>query len=123
MDKELEEFSLHSKGKFGRHPWCIECRNKDARERYARTGRSTPYTYKAQLRRYGMTLEDYQKLLTKQDEKCAICKNEGKLVVDHDHTTGIVRGLLCSKCNTGLGKLGDNIEKIEEVLGYLRRVG
>jgi len=57
---------------------------------------------------YNITLEDYQRMFDTQKGKCAICKkhqNEFKytLHVDHDHGTGKVRGLLCGKCNAGLG--------------------
>ena len=57
---------------------------------------------------YNMTLEDYQRMFDTQKGKCAICKkhqNEFKypLHVDHDHNTGKVRGLLCGRCNAGLG--------------------
>ena len=57
---------------------------------------------------YGITLEDYNKMLNEQEGKCAICQkhqNELKkiLYVDHDHKTGEVRGLLCKNCNVALG--------------------
>lgn len=78
-------------------------------------------------KRYGITLDDYTDMLIKQDYSCAICGNspeEGrnntyKLSVDHCHTTGEVRGLLCQKCNTGLGLLGDSYESILKALNYL----
>lgn len=56
------------------------------------------------FRTYGITLEEYDDLLRKQDEKCAVCMRHytefsKNLAVDHDHTTGEVRGLLCTYCN------------------------
>lgn len=53
--------------------------------------------------RYNLTEEQYQNLLNKQGNKCGICKQEVRLVVDHCHTTNKVRGLLCYPCNVGLG--------------------
>ena len=53
--------------------------------------------------RYGLTDEDYADLLSYQGARCAICGNVSKLSIDHDHTTGKVRGLLCQACNTRLG--------------------
>lgn len=53
---------------------------------------------------------------------CACClKPTDKLVVDHLHGTHHIRGLLCNSCNTGIGKLGDNIEGLERALDYLKR--
>jgi len=72
---------------------------------------------------YGITIEDYNTLLTQQGEKCAICgKHQSEfnypLHIDHDHKTGKVRGLLCSGCNTGLG----HFEKLhKEMQDYLKK--
>jgi hypothetical protein len=51
--------------------------------------------------------------------RCALCPYAGLLVCDHDHTTGLTRGWLCRKCNTGLGKLGDTVESVGRALAYL----
>lgn len=79
-------------------------------------------------RAYGLTEDDYAKLLDAQDGKCAICggdkpKNKSlkRMAVDHDHTTGMVRGLLCGPCNSGLGSFGDDIDRLEAAIRYLRR--
>lgn len=77
--------------------------------------------------KFGITLDDYHKMLEKQDGRCGICKSTeaggrwGTFAVDHCHTTGKVRGLLCSNCNNGIGKLGDTVEALESALDYLRR--
>lgn len=63
--------------------------------------------------------EKWIELIEKQKHKCALCDNTTNLALDHCHTTGKVRGILCIGCNTSLGKLGDTKEKIEEVLKYL----
>lgn len=74
---------------------------------------------------YGITLEDYEIMYSKQSGKCLICNsfknNKGKdgLVVDHCHTNGNVRGLLCFECNTGLGRFKDNIVLLENAIKYL----
>lgn len=77
------------------------------------------------LRRYGITIEQYNMLLEFQDGACAVCKrtenSDGKMLyVDHCHDTGAIRGLLCRKCNTGIGLLGDSVDGIEKALNYLR---
>lgn len=77
-------------------------------------------------RNYGMTPEEYDALLRKQDFKCAICGTEESgrrgssgLAVDHDHKTGRVRGLLCSPCNAALGAFRDDYEIILRARAYL----
>lgn len=70
--------------------------------------------------KHGITTEEYEALQEKQGGKCAICWNPAR-VVDHDHRTNKIRGLLCGSCNTGLGKLGDDIEGLKRAMKYLRR--
>lgn len=75
---------------------------------------------------YGLDLLTYKKILGKQNNACGICgvknnSNLKSLFVDHCHATGKIRGILCQKCNTGLGFLGDNIQSIKNVLTYLER--
>lgn len=73
------------------------------------------------LKKYSLSIEEYEKLLLAQEGVCAICKQTGtkQLAIDHDHETGKVRGLLCSSCNTGLGLLGDSLEALKNVILYL----
>lgn len=74
--------------------------------------------------RYGLSLEDYNKLVTKQNGRCAICLNcifRENLAVDHNHLTNQIRGLLCKPCNLGLGNFKDNIFNLENAIIYLRR--
>lgn len=59
-------------------------------------------------RKYDMTLEQYEALFEKQGGKCAICRQREPEVVDHDHVTNEVRGLLCHMCNKGLGMFREN---------------
>lgn len=82
-------------------------------------------------RNYNISLKDYLGIAEHQNFVCAICHKEnfamnkchsGVLVVDHDHKTGKVRGLLCHNCNRALGLLKDNKEIIQNCLSYLERV-
>jgi len=71
-------------------------------------------------RKYNITPEDYNTLYNKQQGKCAICGNSEELLhVDHDHITGKVRGLLCLKCNRGIGFLNDDIKILQQAINYL----
>jgi len=76
-------------------------------------------------KKYGITLDEYNVMLKAQDNKCAICNNEDevkgrKLAIDHCHTTGSVRGLLCGKCNRALGLFYDNRELLHNAIQYLQ---
>jgi hypothetical protein len=81
-------------------------------------------SHKTLLRRnYGLTLDDYQRMLDAQGGVCGICRRppgKRRLAVDHCHKNGNVRGLLCTRCNTGLGGLGDDPRQIAAALAYLR---
>ncbi len=72
--------------------------------------------------RYGISLEQYELILASQNGVCAICrkKPKGLLCVDHCHTTGMVRGLLCTKCNTALGFYDDDPDRTQAATDYLR---
>jgi hypothetical protein len=70
--------------------------------------------------RYGITLVDYNEMLVKQDSRCKICNTESSgLVVDHCHTSGAVRGLLCGNCNKGLGLFKDSPERMVKAAKYI----
>lgn len=72
---------------------------------------------------YGITLHQYNDMLSKQGGVCCICKKpraDGKrLAVDHNHTTGRVRGLLCDMCNRGLGYFSENTDRLRSAAEYL----
>lgn len=86
------------------------------------------------LNKYGITPEEFLALLDRQDGRCRICDNEiapeehgqgrgcraGAAVVDHDHYTGLVRGLLCGNCNLLLGYARDEIALLERAIQYLK---
>ncbi len=75
--------------------------------------------------KYNMTLEQYEDMIDSQNNQCAICfidasdTPRNKLVIDHCHETGKVRGLLCDFCNTSLGKCNDNLTTIFNMYKYL----
>lgn len=78
----------------------------------------------AELKRlYGIDIENYLKILENQNGVCAICKKECKtksrLSVDHNHETGMVRGLLCNRCNRAIGMFEDNPEILRSAIRYL----
>lgn len=74
------------------------------------------------LRRYGLTLDDFAQLMREQDGKCAVCRlppGKRNFSVDHDHATGRVRGLLCASCNTGLGLFRDDVGNLLAAIKHL----
>ncbi len=75
--------------------------------------------------RYGISVADYDAMLSAQGAVCLICdrgpKTNARLVIDHDHSTGAIRGLLCDSCNKGLGNFGDNADRLRRAIVYLSR--
>lgn len=122
--KQADEFNKKKQAKDGLHPSCKECKNAHERKH-----RDPGYSRKTNLKRsYGMSLSDYQRMFETQGGVCAICKQpervvrRGRLInlsVDHCHKTGVVRGLLCSSCNRGIGKLKDSPAILKNALLYL----
>lgn len=71
---------------------------------------------------YDLTVEQYQTMVSEQGGCCAIClRPERRLHVDHEHSTGRVRGLLCKKCNMGIGLLGDSPAVLTAAAVYLEK--
>ena len=77
--------------------------------------------------RYGLSGKDIAQRLAEQGSRCAICRYEFDVKakrsfhIDHDHSTGAVRGLLCITCNFALGLLGDDLKRVELAIVYLQR--
>jgi hypothetical protein len=72
---------------------------------------------------FGISSETYNALFDSQNGLCAICGKSStkRLAVDHNHTTGKVRGLLCHRCNTSLGLLDEDLNSIKKMLEYLEK--
>ncbi len=77
----------------------------------------------AKVRQYGLTPDTYKAMLAEQGGVCAICKtaptSDVRLVVDHDHVTHSVRGLLCHRCNRSLGLLRDDVLVLARAIEYI----
>lgn len=111
--------------------YCLPCDRSYAADRQRKFIENHPEKkeYRRQINRkcqykkkYGITPEEYDKILLIQREVCAICKKKGRreLCVDHCHTTGKIRGLLCDGCNRGLGFLNDDIKLLKSAIIYLQ---
>lgn len=93
---------------------------------YRTSGRYPEAARRANLRvKFGMTVEQYDKMLLDQSGSCAICEEacpSGRnLAVDHDHDSGVIRGLLCGRCNMGLGQFRDRPELLSAAAAYLQQ--
>lgn len=123
--------------KRGYHSWCKECEYKQNRQRYIPKERVkneiNPDEVKLSAKkrmlkhRYSLEYNEYLRMYTNQNGKCFICgikKELGSskgLLVDHCHKTNKVRGLLCSNCNSGLGKFMDNTDILLNAINYLNK--
>jgi hypothetical protein len=125
--KSVERFSPDKSNKDGLVYNCKDCANE-----YRKRTRQIPrYKRKEQnqvlIKKYGITLKEQRFLLKAQRGRCAICGTcrpggkYNKWQTDHDHKDKRVRGLLCYRCNTGLGFFGDKSEILLKAAIYLRR--
>lgn len=100
-------------------------KNKDKLKIYRETNSLAIKDYKLRAK-YDISLDEYNEIFIKQDGKCAVCgKHQSEiktaLAVDHCHSTGKVRGLLCGNCNRGIGMLQDDIENLRCAILYLNK--
>jgi len=125
--------------------YCKPCKNKNYRVWYSSNRlesrrkrrlyerrnpeQITKWRRKAMLKfQYGLSISEFDSLLKTQRMRCEICKKKTSgnkrskhLHVDHNHKTGEIRGLLCSKCNTAIGLLNEDFKTLERATTYLRR--
>ena len=131
-----EQMSKDSRRRCGLSSWCKECRKVSSRtwarnnpeKVQAQAERQQPKPYKTAREyllkyRYNLSLDGYDQMLTAQNFSCALCQKEKDydLYVDHCHTTGKVRGLLCATCNSILGFCNDNVELLKRSIDYLKK--
>lgn len=117
-EKPESEFHRNARRTSGRAPYCRICKLE--------RDRSTKLKY-----RFGITVDDYNRMLDEQGHVCAVCgeietvvDHRGRirmLSVDHDHETGEVRGLLCFSCNVGIGAFKEQRSLIEAAAHYLKQ--
>ncbi len=99
-------------------------RKYTARDRADSPDKHRAYNLKYRCKKLGITVEQHNALVVEQGETCAICgMHTKKLVTDHNHKTGGVRGLLCDHCNWGLGHFKDNQAILKLAIEYLSKRG
>lgn len=112
--KIKDDFAPNKKTKFKLDSQCLLCRKNTQK-----------ITKSYILKTYNLSPEDHQKLWDSQNGKCAICKKDYSLFkkglgVDHNHKTNKIRGLLCGKCNTGLGQFNEDPILLNEAINYIK---
>lgn len=122
-EKDESEFPPNKSTKDKLNRKCRPCFNQYMKEWYsknkdihkARVNASRPH----KSSKYGISEEEYETLINKFNGKCHLCKKKNATDIDHCHKTNKVRGVLCSGCNTSLGKLGDTVESLQKAVDYL----
>lgn len=96
-----------------------------ARNKIRVKARTAEYKLRTRLKRYSLSVEAYSAMYESHAGRCGICEKQfvdmysRTVQIDHDHVTGKLRGLLCSDCNTSLGKFGDTLEGLMRAVRYL----
>ena len=135
--KPLDEFPKQRAGRYGRAAACKACHSAQMRQRRAlesqeeRDARLAGYRRYQLISNYGITPEEFDRLLDAQGGRCAICGatdprgrvRGSRMHVDHDHATGRVRGLLCFPCNSGMGHFEDDASRLGDAIAYLEKHG
>jgi hypothetical protein len=115
--KSRTEFGSNKASKDGVTTYCKPCHAVVTREnKIKKYGSERNYLLQY---RYGITEDDFERMLAQQGGLCAICRAVPGAFVDHSHETGQVRGVLCFNCNNGLGHFGDNTVLLESAALHL----
>ena len=122
MEKDQSQFHRRTASKDGLYSYCKPCNTIKSRELYQRSEKVRSSARERHLQTaYGMSPAEVEEMFNQQDQCCAICSRSlaeiRRLVVDHDHATGKVRGGLCDRCNTNLGWLEQFSGEVGEYLG------
>jgi hypothetical protein len=125
--KPLSDFRQRTGARAGKpRSYCRPCDQRATRawkQRNAAKVKAARFSWEMRSL-YGITPERYAELVAAQNGACAICggppRGKGdRLHVDHDHETGVVRGLCCSPCNVGIGQLGHDVGRLRAAIKYL----
>ena len=123
LEKDISDFYAGRKD-------CKSCKNLIAKQWRKDNPKNTEkhlvrMRERAKERRYGITQEQFNKMLIDQKNMCAICsskfKNTKNTHIDHCHDSSRVRGLLCNNCNMALGQFNDNTDIMDNIIKYLQK--
>ena len=119
LEKAPEEFPRNRSARSGLGAYCKPCHNARGRESKQRLyGGHRHYRLRD---RYGIGAAEVQALVDAQGGLCKVCCRNPALQVDHDHDTGVIRGILCDGCNGGLGLFNEDIQLLQRAIEYLEK--
>ncbi|MDT0277031.1 endonuclease VII domain-containing protein [Blastococcus goldschmidtiae] len=114
--RSLDEFVRTAASTSGYGSYCKPCHNARGKRALEKVGGARTYHL---TRRYGITAAEAEHMLRQQNGVCAICRTAPAAHVDHDHSTGKVRALLCFNCNGGLGQFRDDPAALQAAVFYV----
>ena len=116
-EKDILEFAYQKNSPDRLSRWCRKCKKQYY---YSSHPKRREGSEEERYKRYNITKDEYDEMYEAQNGKCFICETHHEnLDIDHNHSTGQVRALLCGKCNRGLGLFEDNPSLIRKAASYL----
>jgi len=125
IEKSFSEYTKRYDRPIGVRPWCKQCQRKiDAATRKTEHGKSKYRTQMWKKSGIDITYEEYKKRYDRLEGCCEICKEEfDALCVDHNHSTGKIRGLICTPCNLAIDHLKESPDIMNNAIDYIKFYG
>jgi len=117
--KPSTEFCRNKSTGTGFHFYCKPCHQRQRKESLERRHGGSSRHYHL-MQEYGMGADEVDELIRQQGGLCAVCREREANQVDHDHETGVVRGIVCLLCNAAMGAFHDDPDLIRRAIAYVK---
>lgn len=123
QEKPLSDFWKDKTKRLGVGSECKDC-HKQRKHLFRKENKEEMRAYYRRWHlqnKYGLTIDQYRDILNQQDGKCGACGSTHRLVIDHCHTTGTIRGILCDNCNKALGQVHDSTATLRGLIDWIEK--